>query len=69
MAEVTYELNCDSCGNGYTVQFEQDLIEGAEPMYCPFCSYDIHLSDVDDDACFDNKYKDFYEENFEEETI
>ena len=67
MSEVSYELNCHSCGNEYTLSFEQELIEGAEPLYCPFCSYDTDLSDIDDDDCFDDKYSDFTEESFAEE--
>lgn len=65
--EVVYELNCHSCGNEYTLSFEQELIEGAEPLYCPFCSVDTDLSDLDDDECFDDRYKDFHEESFGEE--
>ncbi|MBT7350590.1 hypothetical protein HN803_07470 [candidate division WWE3 bacterium] len=67
MSEVVYELNCHSCGNEYTLSFEQELIEGAEPLYCPFCSVDTDLSDLDDDECFDDRYKDFHEESFGEE--
>lgn len=67
MSEVVYELNCHSCGNEYTLSFEQELIEGAEPLYCPFCSVDTDLSDLDDDECFDDRYKDFHEESFGED--
>lgn len=66
MAEVVYELNCNSCGNEWSLTYEQELIEGAEPLYCPFCSYDVDLSDVDDE-CYDYKYSDFSEESFAEE--
>ena len=67
MAEVIYELNCYSCGNEYTLSYEQELIEGAEPLYCPFCSMDADLSDIDDDDCFSDKYSDFSEKNYAEE--
>ena len=67
MAEVAYELNCHNCGNVYTVSYVQDLVDTEEPLYCPFCSYDTDLSDLDDDACYDDKYSDFTKESIAKE--
>jgi Zn finger protein HypA/HybF involved in hydrogenase expression len=49
MSEVVFELICDSCGADYELTFIDGITHHNEPMYCPFCSAEIDLTDVEED--------------------
>jgi DNA-directed RNA polymerase subunit RPC12/RpoP len=54
--DLLYELNCEHCGAVYEVLC-QEQAEGEQPIYCPFCSAEIAMDDIeeefDDDVQFD----------------
>ena len=47
MSRKYYTLDCDHCGDEYTVMVEND----EEPAYCPICGVEAYttLADEDDD--------------------
>ena len=51
MSEVVYELICDSCGADYELRYVEGIIDRQDdgPMYCPFCSAEVDLTDVVDE--------------------
>jgi|APSaa5957512535_1039671.scaffolds.fasta_scaffold183834_3 hypothetical protein len=51
MSEIVYEILCESCGADYELNYLDSIdkiIEGDEPIYCPFCSADIEIPSKED---------------------
>lgn len=60
--EILYQLNCESCGAEYEILCSEE--DSEEPMYCPFCSSEVSLedmeeSDLDQEGLFDEEDEDF----------
>lgn len=65
MSEIVYELVCDSCGADYELTYVDGITNHNDPMYCPFCSAEIDLTDVEEDFDEDPS-PEFNELDFEE---
>lgn len=64
MEEAIYDLSCDSCGRDYQLDYIVSN-DSDQPQYCPFCGYDVDLSDVEDESYEDDNDFNINEMNFE----
>lgn len=60
--DILYQLNCENCGAEYEILCSEE--ENEDPIYCPFCSAEVSLedmeeTDLDQEDLFDEESDDF----------